>query len=127
MDFLLRNIKLLIGFLALSCLIVFLYWQKTKEPALCAVTIDSFYCGTVDLADNISEGKHLFKAQCQACHLSDRNLTGPALASLDSVYFIDYFQPHNNDNESMGRTFHSNYTNYLDNADLVLIYQYINY
>lgn len=46
---------------------------KTAEPI--------FFCGTIDSSNN-NLGKSVFKSQCQACHMIDFKIAGPALEDI---------------------------------------------
>jgi len=46
-----------------------------------------FFCFTFDVdAQNIEEGKELYKANCTACHQMDSRLIGPALRGVNDKY-----------------------------------------
>ncbi len=61
---------------------------------------DNAFCGVVDLSENASEGKKLFRSYCAMCHLSNlrKDGVGPALHgsfsrwNKDTLNFQSYLQ-----------------------------------
>jgi hypothetical protein len=81
------------GFLILTIGIsYFLYSFSEPQYAGCTTEIPKSFCGTVsaNLSENAIEGKKLFNINCAACHLLDKNMTGPALRGIKSRHEFPY-------------------------------------
>ena len=78
----------LIVFLGITCYLV--EHHPTSTPS-CA-TPSYFVCGnaTQQLSADALQGKAIFNSNCAACHHKYRKMTGPILATTDSLVFVKW-------------------------------------
>ena len=123
------------GFLILTIGISYVLYSINKPTNLgCGTETTEFYCGTVspELTESGRIGKQIFNANCAACHMLNKNMTGPALAKTDSTLLWNWMTLNNKKIDSskiseLGVDYHQNlWSKSLNSTELIGLYEYIN-
>ncbi|RIA10207.1 cbb3-type cytochrome c oxidase subunit III [Flavobacteriaceae bacterium MAR_2010_72] len=112
----------------------FLYSFKEPKTLGCGTESPEFGCGTslTDLTESAKMGKQIFNINCAACHMLNKNMTGPALAKTDSTLLWNWMTLNNLKIDStkfseMGIDYHKNlWGKTLNSTEINGLYEYIN-
>lgn len=104
---------------------------KNKEQKLnCATSEPTSICGTITFTEKKNKGKEIFNSNCAACHRLHKNMTGPALANIDSIKLKTWLTTKNKIDSTEVNTYKKDYhiitfSNHLDNEDINSLNEYL--
>ncbi|BCY28498.1 cytochrome c [Flavobacterium okayamense] len=114
----------------LSVIFIIFTLQNNAQKLNCATPEPTLICGTISLTENENKGKEIFDSNCSACHRLHKNMTGPALANIDSIKLKTWLTFKNQIDTTKVKTFKKVYhiatfSNNLDKEDIESLYDYL--